>query len=304
MDGDGHLDVLIGNDLGVPDYYYLGIGKGGLKQSKVEDKILPHSTETTMSISVADIDNNLAPEIYVSEIARGIGKEFASNLEDVDVACDAFEGDEAQDKCRAAMSEYRKLPGSQRPRDDFLREYLQRNDWQAECVGINLLRAQATIKSDNGFDPALCNVIPMHKYSLRSVCLQLSKPVVKNPWSAFESALPRVQRRNVLLVGDGSGGYRDEAEECGVALGGWSWNAKFADLDKVGWKDLYIANGWFPSKTRESNMFYRNGGDGRFGEKTESFGLRDFRVTTSYSCVDFDNDCDLDRVTVPVYGNA
>nr|WP_302051626.1 FG-GAP-like repeat-containing protein [Sphingopyxis sp. BSNA05] len=40
-----------------------------------------------------------------------------------------------------------------------------------------------------------------------------------------------------------NGSYDDVAEGAGLTDGGWSWNAKFGDLDNDGWQDLFIAAG-------------------------------------------------------------
>ena len=45
----------------------------------------------------------------------------------------------------------------------------------------------------------------------------------------------------------------------GIDLSGWSWNAKFADLDNDEWQDLYVVNGTYGSPDkRESNYFFHN----------------------------------------------
>lgn len=58
-------------------------------------------------------------------------------------------------------------------------------------------------------------------------------------------------------------GFEDQAIERGQELSGWSWNAKFADVDNDGWKDIYISSGFFQSDTRKSNFFYLNNKDGQ-----------------------------------------
>lgn len=37
---------------------------------------------------------------------------------------------------------------------------------------------------------------------------------------------------------------KELAKAMGLNITGWTWNAKFADLDGDQWQDLYAANGW------------------------------------------------------------
>ena len=71
-------------------------------------------------------------------------------------------------------------------------------------------------------------------------------------------AIPVTMMDNVLLMSTGDGRFVDQASEWGVQTGGFTWNAKFADLDNDEFVDLYVVNGWFPSPRRESNFFYQN----------------------------------------------
>ena len=65
-------------------------------------------------------------------------------------------------------------------------------------------------------------------------------------WGDLGTASPpdEVQvNANVLLAADADGGYRDRAAAAGVDATGWSWSAKFGDLDGDGSLDLYVVNG-------------------------------------------------------------
>ena len=94
----------------------------------------------------------------------------------------------------------------------------------------------------------------------------------------------------------------DIAGDKGVDVGGWTWNAKFADLDNDEWQDLFIVNGSYFTRKRESNLFFKNEGGKRFVDRTQDYNLESFLSTSAYSYVDYDNNGSLDIVVVPVAG--
>ncbi len=113
-------------------------------------------------------------------------------------------------------------------------------------------------------------------------------------------AIRQRQGNNVLLVSTDGGRFVDRSVEKGVAIGGWTWNAKFADLDNDEWQDLFVVNGPSFLATREPNLFYHNEGGGKLVDRTTNYGLASYLAASSYSYVDMDNDGDLDIIVVPV----
>ena len=107
--------------------------------------------------------------------------------------------------------------------------------------------------------------------------------------------------KNIFLKHD-DGELKDMTSEQGLALSGWSWNAKFADFDADGWQDLYVVNGFFPRKVRESNYYFRNERGQKFVDATPESGLEDYLSTGSSINTDFDNDGDLDILISPFFG--
>ena len=79
FNGDGALDLIVGNDFGVSDSYYLGDGQGGFKEILKGAGVVPHTSTSTMSVVSADVNNDLVPELYVAQIAPGEGANFADN---------------------------------------------------------------------------------------------------------------------------------------------------------------------------------------------------------------------------------
>jgi len=115
-------------------------------------------------------------------------------------------------------------------------------------------------------------------------------------------SIPVTMEHNVLLSPTGDGRFVDKATAVGLETAGFTWNAKFADLDNDGFVDLYAVNGWFPGTWRESHVFYRNQGGKRFVDATEDAGLGSFLPTSAYTYVDLHNTGYLDIVAVPTVG--
>jgi hypothetical protein len=106
--------------------------------------------------------------------------------------------------------------------------------------------------------------------------------IMPNSWTGATNGTP-----NLLLVNQGDGTYRNEAEEWGVADSRWSYAAQFIDLDEDGDQDLYVANDF------GENAFYRNEG-GRFTDQSADMGIVDPGFGMGVSFGDYDRDGDFD----------
>jgi enediyne biosynthesis protein E4 len=109
---------------------------------------------------------------------------------------------------------------------------------------------------------------------------------------------------NVLQIRSANGGQTNEAQQYGVAATGWTWSAKFGDLDQDGYLDLYAVNGMesielFPHVPEnaliERNMAFRNDAGSGFTPMPE-WGLGSLDGGRGMSMGDLDNDGDLDIV--------
>ncbi|MBX7236404.1 MAG: FG-GAP-like repeat-containing protein [Caldilineales bacterium] len=109
---------------------------------------------------------------------------------------------------------------------------------------------------------------------------------------------------NVLQAWSGVAGYQDAARPRGLAATGWTWSAKFGDLDQDGLLDLYAVNGMAESTMMahlpnhelvEENQALRNIGDGYF-RPAPSWQLGSTSGGRGMSMADLDGDGDLDIV--------
>ena len=94
---------------------------------------------------------------------------------------------------------------------------------------------------------------------------------------------------NVLYRNNGDGTFTDTADSAGVADTGNSLGTAWGDYDKDGHIDLHVIN------YGQSNVLYRNNGDGTFTDVTPMTGMN-LPVTDPFVTffLDVDNDADLD----------
>ena len=94
---------------------------------------------------------------------------------------------------------------------------------------------------------------------------------------------------NVLYRNNGDGTFTNTAESAGVANTGNSLGTAWGDYDKDGYIDLHVVN------FGQSNVLYRNNGDGTFTDVTPTTGMN-IPVTDAFVTffLDVDNDADLD----------
>lgn len=109
---------------------------------------------------------------------------------------------------------------------------------------------------------------------------------------------------NVLQRRDAEGAFAEIAGLAGVDGTGWTWSAKFGDLDNDGWLDLYAVNGMVDPNTFrhlpgfelvEENQAFRNQGDGIF-KPAPYWNLNATTGGRGMGMADLDNDGDLDIV--------
>lgn len=299
IDLNGTADLLVGNDFELPDYVYLGDGQGGFTAITRDDNLIPHTTNTTMAIKVADLHNDGMPEIFYAQIAgRSALVSEQLKMQPLTEYCDDIVDAESKALCIRNMEIKTWYKSGNRfdPTYVVKCEELE-GELRAECKAM-LVKDLAIQKQD----PSMCALIPADKKLPRAFCDIHFKPKLAPLQSVFDTTLRQIMRTNVLLTREGDA-YVDTAKDEGLEIGGWSWDTKIADFDNDGWQDVYIVNGtWVPNEVSPSNLFFRNMGDGTFTESSGPFGLEDYLMTASAVAFDFDHDGDLDLITQPVNG--
>lgn len=300
INGDGLSDLLVGNDFEIPDYIYLGDGKGGFKAITYDQNIIPHTTTTTMAIKTADLFNDGAPELYFAQIAgRSSGVSNKLKMQPLKHYCDTIK--RATDK--ATCSRNMAIKTWYKSGNNFDPSYASRCNTltgrdQAECKGM-LVKDLAIQQNE----PAVCDLIPAGQTLAKAYCAAHFLPTRTPTQTEADAAIEQVLRSNVLLERGADFRFEDSAKARGLDVGGWSWDTKIADFDNDGALDVYIVNGtWVPNEVSPSNLFFHNQGDGTFKESSGPFGLEDYLMTAAATAFDMDGDGDLDMITHPVNG--
>ncbi|GGX70338.1 hypothetical protein GCM10007385_44180 [Tateyamaria omphalii] len=299
IDADGAIDLLVGNDFDIPDYFYRGNGSGGFEMIEAASNMIPHTTTTTMAIKTGDLMNTGHPDIYLAQIAgRSSGVSETLKMQDLDAYCSSIADADAKQICQTNME----IKEWYRSGNSFDASYANR------CQSLSGRLAdecRAMLVKDLAIqrrDPSICALIPVNQPIPRAYCDIHFKPARQPTQAEVDVTHPQILRSNVLLQWNGAQ-FADVAEEIGLDVGGWSWDTKIADFDHDGWQDVYIVNGtWVPNEVSPSNLFFHNQADGTFAEASEPFGLEDYLMTAAATKFDMDGDGDLDMVTHPVNG--
>jgi hypothetical protein len=133
---------------------------------------------------------------------------------------------------------------------------------------------------------------------------------------------------NVLFHNEGNGTFRNVTKEAGVEHIGHSQTAVFFDYDNDGRLDLFVTNTaewttaaynkaqhYYPGKSfldnddfiksrRESNILYRNNGNGTFTDVTDTARLKGRGWGGDVAVLDYDEDGRLDLLVTNMFGPA
>ena len=137
--------------------------------------------------------------------------------------------------------------------------------------------------------------------------------------------------RNVLLLNTGRGVFGEAAIWAGLEATDWTWSVRFEDFDNDGWTDLHVTNGMVREANNsdlltrmmsalsdlerirvmrsapplnEANLAFRNLRGEGFEPVAAAWGLDETGVTFGAATADFDQDGDLDLVTLNYNGGV
>ncbi len=296
LNSDGLLDITVGNDYGVTDYFYMGTIGGELRLIEHDDDVVPYTTFHTMSIDTGDINNDLVPEMYIGQITGNREGQLKQQITTpVKEVCEGHDDEDWRAFCRRRWAVRRRVFQAFRTRSATACMPLASAHDRDQCIAVALLTYATTQKRDE----SLCDAFPPRWDQASYDCRVTISDGRRNKQEALrdmrKNGIPQTRGRNVLMFRE-SNRFVDRSKAWGVDVGGWTWNAKFADLDNDEWLDLYVANGVPFDRTHESNVFFHNDRGTRFIDETREFGLTHFFAAGSYVYIDFDNDGDLDIV--------
>ncbi len=143
----------------------------------------------------------------------------------------------------------------------------------------------------------------MKPYAEDEATLAQWQPVMDMMTHGHTEGDPQVME-NVFQMADAEGEFENQANQLGLTATGWSWSAKFGDLDQDGFLDIYVVNGMTAEELFghlpgdelvEENQAFRNVA-GRSFEAVPDWGLNGTSSGRGMSLGDLDNDGDLDIV--------
>jgi uncharacterized membrane protein YraQ (UPF0718 family) len=317
---DGFVDLFVGNDyiLGNnSDLLFLG-GENkdlNLASSDMKDKIV--GAASTMSVDAGDIDNDGTEEFYIGQIAYlGHYNTDMSKITDKQIRyseyCAIDNTNMNMELCQEEFFFKESLAKATHFINDAC-DKLTNIEFKQDCLRHLINYKENCSNHFQGLPfqdtPIIKNVIKPYENFCKDVFNALKALKNKDDLKLIDdnnlaknTALiaGNFSRSNLLLAKKEMGGiYEDIAIERSAGFGAWTWNARFADLDNDGWQDIYIVNGYTYPMALPTNIFYQNNGYGYFEDKTEAFGLTDFTPISAYSYIDYDQDGDLDIITVP-----
>ena len=306
---DGYPDLYIGNDylLGEHSDMILLNNKNGAFSIPDKSAIKGFvGTQTTMSLDQGDIDNDLKPDYYIGQIAyTGHFMRSMSKIADKQIAYSDYCVNKDETKKNNCNNEI-ELKLSLSKGSNYISDAcngVTDDINKAKCLR-HLLGYKYFCSTRNMFsNPRHYKNHASDRYN--SFCDGMGEAEqISQENHDFKGHLKvsNDSLHNALLRNTSEGGrvsFVEKANELGAGYGAWTWNARFADLDNDGWQDLYVVNGYNLPMTLSTNIFYRNTGkDGLFEDVTTRYGLENYTPASAYSYTDFDNDGDLDIITV------
>ncbi len=279
VDQNGVTDLLVGNDYKEPDMYYFDFfeHKTPDKRSKIK-----HTAASTMSIDTGDINNDLHLDLFLADMS------FKKNSVNY---CDSIKDAEAYKKC----SYYR----------DVLHPII-RSRSVSQCQSLEAsgacMVAVALALAIQYEDKSFCEAIPTVYPKVQARCFRALEQRTDKIETMDLNDFGWQKTENVLLLGNNKQTFDPAPKNWNFQESFWAWNSKFADLDNDTWLDIYVGNGRMRQKETHSNVFYHNQKGKGFVKAQEAFGLEDYLHTPAYVYTDFDNDLDLDMVTIGING--
>jgi len=305
---DGYPDLMVGNDFTMGDMYYLGQPDGKLRLIKRSDNMFPITTFSTMSIDSGDIDNDLDFEIYATQASgftstNPTARASMLPLKSVAAGCEEFDGNSQRDKvwkkrCLKRIKQHEIVFEARQKRNPRLCLGITDKREKQHCLAYLLLEKSTRFDKN----PKLCEQYGKRWDDIAYICRLGHQPVPKYTKDEADEVLKQVLGRNMFFQLKKDDNYDEIGENLDVDITGWSWTAKFADLDNDEWQDIFVVNGQFHSQKRSTNVFFRNQQGKHFSNDTQKAGLENYLSMSAYTYIDYDNDGDLDIVAVSLDG--
>lgn len=306
FDRNGTIDLLSGDDVNNTDEFALFDSAGQFTVAHDQAVPFPARVRSSMSYAVGDYNNDLVPDYYGGQIASpGGARSSGQRAENLRVLCAQVGADsdwsEAETAhCVSELVEISQLKGAYASGLQSGCERMRQGTYRLQCAARALTqyynRQREPAPDQRMF--ARCQREFVRLPRMLRLCDTLLLDLQPTPSNEDLDARlgPTHFGANILLRGQPQGGFVEESDAQGVRRPGWTWDARFGDLDQDGWQDLLVLTGyWSRAPEGDRVKFYHNR-QGRFEEAGEAFGLSDPIPSLSVARFDFDRDGDIDLV--------
>jgi hypothetical protein len=250
-----------------------------------------------MSVSAADINNDLHQDLFIAQIAEIVLPEGEMTT-NADSICNCYQNTDYWIECiniingrsriRSAVNLERFNSLTDEEKDAAYKVYLLKTLVRRVSLGKEIdssLSAYAQTLEKWQYLHADSNIYSEYNY------LEMEG----------EHFIKQKNKHNFLFINDGNE-LLDSTDQFNLKKGGWTWNAQFEDLNNDEYVDLYIVNGSGAQMADHMNFFYLNQKGKSFKEVGAEVNLKSFMPTQSYTYFDFDNDGDMDIAALSELG--
>ncbi len=309
LNNDGYLDIYFANDFVAPDKILLGTANGFTEATAARTP-LHHTPFFSMSADTGDFDNDQKLDL-LSFGTTATAKDAASApIDGVEPAvftapkwpaevCNTIQDEKTRSQCRKVRE------------TDFLAETRA-----VQMVDIARCKALPDVHQVKGcLLVGMWHLITHHVDAkecrsrfggdelIGEVCdILVARQGMITARETNGSVLQ--QDGNFLFHFDGTKQVDVNSETPGSFHhpGGWTWNARFVDLDNDGLLDIFNADGAVRGNGFGFNVFMKNIDGQRFEQRQFSYGLTDDFGLYSFTLADYDADGDLDIIANSAVG--
>lgn len=264
---------------------------------KKTDQLIPWLTYTTMSFDTGDYNNDQLTDFYAAQIARPAQSTSSQTKLELRREICRQQTSDPNDVEACFRKERERVTAANKPVGRVQRcDHIEHPPYRTSCAILGVIAAAVKDR-----DPSLCSHMPASWPQAGQICaLTMSERVADASELMEDQAyLGGHETRNVLLQKGRDQIYQDATVANNVESPGWSWNAKFVDLDQDGWQDIYVATAEHFGSKYGPNAFYRNQAGVTFKDEAKETGLSDLIPSTAYVLTDYDRDGDIDVIRAP-----